>query len=143
MQYNRSHQRSGCMVEGEYWMGFLIRKALTASTKAISATSPRILVSLFTSDVFAMLITVMTAVNDEGGQINVARDATGEDTIPHTMQKYKARGEPWMLVVDDNCAFTYDFTSFAHHCGMGLIRQTERAQHVNTLLSNLASTAAE
>jgi len=46
----------------------------------------------------------MTAVNDEGGQINVARDTDGsEDTIPKTMQKYQARGEPWMLVVDDNC----------------------------------------
>jgi homoaconitase len=46
--------------------------------------------------------TLMTAVNDEGGQINVARDANGEDTIPKVMQKYKARNEPWMLVVDDN-----------------------------------------
>ncbi|EIW69283.1 hypothetical protein TREMEDRAFT_68617 [Tremella mesenterica DSM 1558] len=48
--------------------------------------------------------TLMTAVNDENGQINVAVDPlTGdEDTIPRTMQKYKARGEPWMLVVDDN-----------------------------------------
>ena len=45
----------------------------------------------------------MTAVNDEGGEINVARDTGGADTIPGTMQKYKARGEPWMLVVDDNC----------------------------------------
>lgn len=46
----------------------------------------------------------MTAVNDEGGQINLARDLSGEEaTIPQTMQKYKARSEPWMLVVDDNC----------------------------------------
>lgn len=50
--------------------------------------------------------TLMTAVNDEGGQINVARDVTGEEgTIPQTMQKYKARSEPWMLVVDDNCEY--------------------------------------
>lgn len=48
----------------------------------------------------------MTAVNDEGGNINVARDVNGEeDTIPRTMQKYQQRGEGWMLVVDDNCAF--------------------------------------
>ncbi|ODN77815.1 aconitate hydratase, mitochondrial [Cryptococcus amylolentus CBS 6039] len=47
--------------------------------------------------------TLMTAVNDEGGQINIARDHSGEeDTIPKTMQKYQARAEPWMLVVDDN-----------------------------------------
>lgn len=45
----------------------------------------------------------MTAVNDEGGQINVANDGSGEDTIPRTMQKYKQKGERWMLVVDDNC----------------------------------------
>ena len=47
---------------------------------------------------------VMTAVNDDGGLINVARDESGEDSISRTMQKYKARAEPWMLVVDDNCA---------------------------------------
>jgi hypothetical protein len=45
----------------------------------------------------------MTAVNDEGGQINVANDGSSEDTIPRTMQKYKQKGEKWMLVVDDNC----------------------------------------
>ena len=50
--------------------------------------------------------TLMTAVNDEGGNINVARDQNGEeDTIPRTMQKYKGRNEPFMLVVDDNCMF--------------------------------------
>lgn len=50
----------------------------------------------------------MTAVNDEGGEINVARDRDGqEDTIPRTMQKYQARSEPWMLVVDDNCEYRY------------------------------------
>ena len=46
---------------------------------------------------------VMTAVNDEGGQVNVARDGAEEDTIPHVMQRYAARSEPWMLMVDDNC----------------------------------------
>ncbi|KAK6906444.1 aconitate hydratase, mitochondrial [Kwoniella mangroviensis CBS 8886] len=47
--------------------------------------------------------TLMTAVNDENNQINKAIDIDGsEDTIPKTMQKYKRRNEPWMLVVDDN-----------------------------------------
>ncbi|WWC92543.1 aconitate hydratase, mitochondrial [Kwoniella dendrophila CBS 6074] len=47
--------------------------------------------------------TLMTAVNDESDKINKAIDINGEeDTIPKTMQKYKARNEPWMLVVDDN-----------------------------------------
>ena len=45
----------------------------------------------------------MTAVNDEGGQVNIARDGGEEDTIPHIMQRYAARSEPWMLMVDDNC----------------------------------------
>jgi homoaconitase len=54
--------------------------------------------------------TLMTAVNDEGGNINVARDVDGsEDTIPRTMQKYQQRGEGWMLVVDDNCMFASSF----------------------------------
>lgn len=55
--------------------------------------------------------TLMTAVNDEGGQINVAVERDGsQDTIPKTMQKYKARNEPWMLVVDDNCTLPLLFT---------------------------------
>lgn len=59
--------------------------------------------------------TLMTAVNDEGGQINVARDVSGEeDTIPKTMQKYKARQEPWMLVVDDNCKFDSSSNHLLH-----------------------------
>lgn len=57
----------------------------------------------------------MTAVNDEGGQINVAKDIDGsEDTIPKTMQKYQSRQEPWMLVVDDNCEFPVQ--SFTRSC---------------------------
>ena len=48
-------------------------------------------------------MTVMTAVNDEGGEVNAARDAEGQDTIPSVMARYSARKEPWMLVVDDNC----------------------------------------
>jgi hypothetical protein len=53
--------------------------------------------------------TLMTAVNDEGGHINIANDGNGEDTIPKTMQKYKQRNEPWMLVVDDNCKLTLSY----------------------------------
>jgi len=46
---------------------------------------------------------VITAVNDEGGEVNVAFDAEGKDTIPNVMKKQKAAGQPWMLVVDQNC----------------------------------------
>jgi hypothetical protein len=57
----------------------------------------------------------MTAVNDQGGEINKALDVDGgEDTIPRTMQKYKERGEGWMLVVDDNCMFFSRFLLAIH-----------------------------
>lgn len=51
---------------------------------------------------------VITAVNDEGGEVNVAFDhnhASSEpskDTIPAVGKRFKARGQPWALVVDDN-----------------------------------------
>lgn len=86
---------------------------------------------------------VMTAVNDEGGQINVARDASGEDTIPRTMQKYKARNEPWMLVVDDN----YGEGSAREHaalqprhygCGMIVARSFARIHETNLKVSPIA-----
>jgi len=51
--------------------------------------------------------TLFTATNDEGGQVNVAFDYTkdGEKftgTIPDVAKRFKARGEPWALVVDQN-----------------------------------------
>ncbi|KAJ9097620.1 hypothetical protein QFC21_004656 [Naganishia friedmannii] len=46
--------------------------------------------------------TLITAVNDEGGAVNVAFDAQGQETIPNVMKRYKADGQPWMLVVDEN-----------------------------------------
>lgn len=41
-------------------------------------------------------------MNDEGGEVNVAFDAEGKDTIPNIMKRHKAENKPWMLVVDDN-----------------------------------------
>ncbi|KZO99808.1 aconitate hydratase [Calocera viscosa TUFC12733] len=51
--------------------------------------------------------TLITAVNDEGGEVNVAVDYEPgkepvQDTIPHVAQRLKARSQPWALVVDDN-----------------------------------------
>jgi len=51
--------------------------------------------------------TLITAVNDEGGEVNVAVDYDAgnepvQDTIPHVAQRFKARNQPWALVVDDN-----------------------------------------
>ena len=45
---------------------------------------------------------MITAVNDEGGEVNVARDSQGQDTIPNIAKRYKSASQPWMLVVDDN-----------------------------------------
>jgi len=50
---------------------------------------------------------VITAVNDEGGSVNVAFDhdpnaPSKEDAIPAVAKRFKERGQPWMLVVDEN-----------------------------------------
>lgn len=74
-----------------------------------------------------MMFSVITAVNDEGGEVNVAFDAEGKDTIPNIMKRQKAAGQPWMLVVDQNC------------------KHTSRPQHAITALSekNIASVDGE
>ncbi|KAG8933065.1 aconitate hydratase [Tulasnella sp. 418] len=52
--------------------------------------------------------TLITAINDEGGDVNVAFDHThgeheqAKDTIPAIAKRFKARREPWALVVDEN-----------------------------------------
>ena len=90
---------------------------------------------------------MITAVNDEGGEVNVAQDAEGQDTIPKVMQRYKARGQPWMLVVDDNCelrlvlSLTSDGEGSAREhaslqprfygCGMILARSFARIHETN------------
>ncbi|KAH9937522.1 aconitate hydratase [Fomitopsis serialis] len=51
---------------------------------------------------------LITAANDEGGDVNVAFDHEHEssrsetDTIPNVAKRFKARKQPWALVVDDN-----------------------------------------
>jgi homoaconitase len=47
---------------------------------------------------------LITAVNDEGGDMNVAfdRDTNTTGTIPEIAKNFKARNQPWALVVDDN-----------------------------------------
>ncbi len=51
---------------------------------------------------------MITAVNDEGGEVNVAFDhehgasESETDTIPAVAKRFKARNQPWALVVDDN-----------------------------------------
>ncbi|KAJ7139865.1 aconitate hydratase [Mycena epipterygia] len=51
---------------------------------------------------------LITAVNDEGGEVNVAFDHDARDgqaptdTIPGVAKRFKSRNQPWTLVVDDN-----------------------------------------
>jgi aconitase A len=48
------------------------------------------------------------AVNDEGGDVNVAFDHDHDvsqpetDTIPGVAKRFKSRAQPWALIVDDN-----------------------------------------
>lgn len=44
------------------------------------------------------------AINDEGGEMNVAvdKDANQTGTIPEIAKSFKAKQQPWALVVDDN-----------------------------------------
>ncbi|KAG1715646.1 hypothetical protein ID866_1528 [Astraeus odoratus] len=52
--------------------------------------------------------TLITAVNDEGGDVNVAFDhdhgesETASDTIPTIAKRLKSRKQPWALVTDEN-----------------------------------------
>ena len=47
-------------------------------------------------------------MNDEDGEVNVAFDHDHDssqsetDTIPGVAKRYKARSEPWALIVDEN-----------------------------------------
>ncbi|KAG8743946.1 aconitate hydratase [Ceratobasidium sp. 414] len=57
----------------------------------------------------ARFILVITAVNDEGGEVNVAfdwshkpGDSSHQDTIPAVAKRFKGRNKPWCLVVDEN-----------------------------------------
>ncbi len=55
-----------------------------------------------------MTLKCWQAVNDEGGEVNVAfdhdraSDESETDTIPNVAKRLKARKHPWALVVDDN-----------------------------------------
>lgn len=49
--------------------------------------------------------TLIGATNDENGQINLVKDyveGEKEGTIPEMAKRWKARGQPWMIVTDHN-----------------------------------------
>ncbi|KZT44578.1 putative mitochondrial aconitate hydratase [Sistotremastrum suecicum HHB10207 ss-3] len=87
-------------------MTVLMRVRGKCTTDHISAAGPWLKYKGHLQNISENLL--ITAVNDEGGEVNVAQDydqETGKsttDTIPRIAQRFKARGEPWALVVDEN-----------------------------------------
>jgi len=83
----------------------LMRVRGKCTTDHISAAGPWLKYKGHLENISENLL--ITATNDECGQVNVAYDpsASGEerrDTIPKIAQRYKSRGQPWALVVDEN-----------------------------------------
>ncbi|TBU64893.1 aconitate hydratase [Dichomitus squalens] len=84
----------------------LMRVRGKCTTDHISAAGPWLKYKGHLTNISENLL--ITAVNDEGGDVNVAFDydhAPGEsetDTIPNVAKRFKARKQPWALVVDDN-----------------------------------------
>ncbi|KAI1797717.1 aconitate hydratase [Ganoderma leucocontextum] len=84
----------------------LMRVRGKCTTDHISAAGPWLKYKGHLTNISENLL--ITAMNDEGGEVNVAFDhdrASGEsevDTIPNVAKRFKARNQPWALVVDDN-----------------------------------------
>ncbi|KAJ7169621.1 aconitase family-domain-containing protein [Mycena filopes] len=87
-------------------MKVLIRVRGKCTTDHISAAGPWLKYKGHLTNISENLL--ITAVNDEGGQINVAFDhdapqeQTSSDTIPAVAKRLKSRNQPFTLVVDDN-----------------------------------------
>ncbi|GJE85971.1 aconitate hydratase [Phanerochaete sordida] len=84
----------------------LMRVRGKCTTDHISAAGPWLKYKGHLTNISENLL--ITAVNDEGGDVNVAFDhdhAPNEsetDTIPGVAKRFKARNQPWALVVDEN-----------------------------------------
>jgi homoaconitase len=84
----------------------LMRVRGKCTTDHISAAGPWLKYKGHLTNISENLL--ITAVNDEGGEVNVAfdhdHDGTQDltDTIPGVAKRLKARDQPWALVVDEN-----------------------------------------
>ncbi|RPD63118.1 aconitate hydratase [Lentinus tigrinus ALCF2SS1-7] len=84
----------------------LMRVRGKCTTDHISAAGPWLKYKGHLTNISENLL--ITAVNDEGGEVNVAFDhehgpsESESDTIPSVAKRLKARKQPWALVVDDN-----------------------------------------
>ncbi|KAI0815282.1 aconitate hydratase [Irpex lacteus] len=84
----------------------LMRVRGKCTTDHISAAGPWLKYKGHLTNISENLL--ITATNDEGGEVNVAFDhdhspsESETDTIPGVAKRFKARNQPWALVVDDN-----------------------------------------
>ncbi|KAG6845948.1 hypothetical protein H0H87_010996 [Tephrocybe sp. NHM501043] len=80
----------------------LMRVRGKCTTDHISAAGPWLKYKGHLTNISENLL--ITAVNDEGGDVNKAfdRDLNTSGTIPEIAKSFKARQQPWALVVDDN-----------------------------------------
>ena len=114
----------------------------SSTTDHISAAGPWLKYKGHLSNISENLL--ITAVNDEGGEVNVAVDSDGQDTIPNIAKRYKAKDQPWMLVVDDVRVFRFfarpsvRLTSSFGPCA--LCRTTVRARLASMLPFSRVST---
>lgn len=84
----------------------LMRVRGKCTTDHISAAGPWLKYKGHLTNISENLL--ITATNDENGEMNVALDPehdstqTESDTIPSVAKRLKARNQPWALIVDDN-----------------------------------------
>jgi homoaconitase len=87
-------------------MKVLMRVRGKCTTDHISAAGPWLKYKGHLSNISENLL--ITAVNDENGEVNVALDHDHDpaqpaaDTIPGVAKKFKERRQPWALIVDEN-----------------------------------------
>jgi len=80
----------------------LLRVRGKCTTDHISAAGPWLKYKGHLTNISENLL--ITAINDEGGEMNVAfdKDTKTSGTIPEVARRFKARNQPWALIVDDN-----------------------------------------
>ncbi|KAF8140065.1 hypothetical protein EV363DRAFT_1426505 [Boletus edulis] len=84
----------------------LMRVRGKCTTDHISAAGPWLKYKGHLTNISENLL--VTAINDEGGDMNVAFDhdhdssQSRSDTIPNVAKRLKARNQPWALIVDEN-----------------------------------------
>ncbi|KAG6850321.1 hypothetical protein H0H93_014896 [Arthromyces matolae] len=80
----------------------LMRVRGKCTTDHISAAGPWLKYKGHLTNISENLL--ITAVNDEGGDVNKAfdRELGVSGTIPEIAKSFKARGQPWALIVDEN-----------------------------------------